>query len=905
MPILSKSDREVLLDKWNRPEVETDEGIYLHQAFEESVRRNPNKVAAIMVEELVSSMLPNEITYEALNVNANQLARHLQQHQVGPETIVGICLERSIESLIVIFAVHKAGGAFLILDPHLPSERLEFIVTDSQLNIVVTIEQWRAKLESLDARTITMDTEQEIISKNNGTNLECHINAGNLAYVVYTSGSTGLPKGVLIEHRGLKTLVAWHQEKELTTEKDRVLHSKPLSFDASYAEIIRGFVVGATLVIVPEQFQKDVAATASIIQKYGITNFSIVPSMLAYLIDEPSLKKCFSLKTLSVGGEALSVELRDRVLEQLNVKLFNFYGPSETTIVVLGKHCESSIPEDVVSIGRPIANANVYIVDDNLQLVPMGCPGELLIGGDCVGRGYLNRAELTIEKFISNSFGKGLLYRTGDLVRYLPGGDIEFLGRIDSQVKMHGLRIELGEIESQLKKFPGVSNAVVLLRKDKSSNTHLVGYLVMRSGKSPSLSEVSGFLKKRLPDYMVPRAFLFLDTLPITPSGKLDSNALLALKPDQLSIEGEYIAPRTSAEEQMASIWKEILGLEKIGVHDNFFDSGGDSLIAVQLFCRFEETFGQKLPLATLFRAPTIAQLATLLTSENEEDEWASIVPIRSSGTKTPLFFVHSHEGNVVGYYDLAQQLDDDQPIYGIQARGLDGIMPLDIKRFEDLARIYIEEIKKVKLHGPYYLSGFCLGGNLAFEMAQQLMQAGEKVELFMIHSNTHYYPQYPESFSHLKQVFYKVIYRIESEIDWFKEAKTNKRVGHLLERIKRFMTIAQTILEKWIRKSLTKFKINISPSQTSHFEALGYRHINMLRRYEFKPYYGNVTLINSERHPFGIIPDETLGWREIVKGEINIYEIPGHRLSMLKQPGVQLLSAKLKKVLQQTENRN
>jgi len=905
LPLLTKAERKLLLFEWNRPKIETADGDYLHQAFEKAVHQNPNKTAAIMVEDLSPSSSAKEITYEALNVKANQLAHYLQQQQVGPESIVGICLERSIESLISILAIHKAGGAFLILDPHLPSERLEFIVTDARLNIVVTIEQWREKLSSIDSQIIAMDTEQSIININDVSNPECHLHSSTLAYVVYTSGSTGLPKGVLIEQRGLKRFIAWHQETEFTTEKDRVLHSKPLSFDASYAEIIRGFAVGATLVIVPEKFQKDVAATALIVQKYYVSIFSIVPSMLTYLLDEPPLKKCHALRTITVGGEALSVDLRDRVLEQLNVELYNFYGPSETTMGVLTKHCKMDNSENSVTIGRPIVNAETYILDANLQPIPIGCPGELLIGGDCVGRGYLNRSELTAEKFIPNSFGSGLLYRTGDLVRYLPDGDIEFLGRIDSQVKVHGLRIELGEIESQLKEFPGISKAVVLLRKDKSDNNHLVGYLVVKSGKPPLLSDVSSFLKKRLPDYMVPRAYMFLDTLPITPSGKLDSKALLALKPDQLGSEREFVAPRTFVEEQMAVIWNEILGLEKIGVHDNFFDIGGDSLNAVQLFCGVEESFGKKLPLATLFRAPTIAQLAKLITSDNEKNKWASLVPIQSSGTKTPLFFVHSHEGNVLGYYDLAQQLDDDQPIYGIQARGLDGIPPEDIKRFEDMASNYIEEIKRVKPHGPYYLSGFCLGGNLAFEMAQQLVIAGEKVELFIVHSNTHNYTQFPASVSRLQKTCYKIIHRIESEIEWFKETSTNKRAVHLFGRIKRLMSIIQAIFEKWIGQSLAKINIKMSHSQTTQFEELGKRHIALFRRYEFKPYVGNVTLINAEKHHKGIIPDATLGWGEIVKGEIDIHEIPGHRLSMIKQPRVKFLAAKLKTALQKAKKRN
>jgi amino acid adenylation domain-containing protein len=904
LPLLSKAERDQLLYEWNQSEVETADGAYLHQVFEEAVQRTPHKVAAIMGENLSPLTLLKEITYETLNVKANQLARHLQKQQVGPETIVGLCLERSIEALIAIIAIHKASGAFLILDPHLPSERLEFIVTDARVNIVVTIEKWREKLTSAGTKTIVMDTEETIINNNDVSNLECHLSDDNLAYVVYTSGSTGLPKGVLIEHRGLKRFIAWHQDTELTTENDRVLHSKPLSFDASYAEIIRGFAVGATLVIVPENFQKDVSATASIIQKYGVTIFSIVPSMLAYLLDELPLKKCHALKTVTVGGEPLSADLRDRVLEKLNVELFNFYGPSETTMGVLVKHCERDSSENSVPIGRPIANAKTYILDDNLQPVPIGCPGELLIGGDSVGRGYLNRPELTAEKFIQNSFGSGLLYRTGDLARYLPDGDIEFLGRIDSQVKLHGLRIELGEIESQLTEFPGISKAVVLLCKDKSGNDHLAGYLVVGSEKRPSLSEVSSFLKKRLPDYMVPRAYLFLDAIPITPTGKLDSKALLALKPEQLGSEREFVVPRTLVEEQMAEIWKEILELEKIGVHDNFFDSGGDSLNAVQLFCRYEESFGKKLPLATLFRAPTIAQLASLVTSEDEKNEWASLVPIRSSGTMPPLFFIHSHEGNVVGYYELAQQLDDDQPIYGIQARGLDGNIPDDIKRFEDMARNYIEEIKRVQPHGPYYLSGFCLGGNLAFEMAQQLMSAGEKVELFMLHANTLHYPQYPESFSRLKQVYYMATHRIESEIEWYRESRNNNRTGHLLERLKRFMTIIQTIVQNWMKRFLAIIKINISASQSSQFEELGKRHIALLRGYEFKPYNGNVTLINSDKHPIGIIPDATLGWGEVVKGGIDIHVIPGHRISMLKQPRVKLLAAKLKRALRKAENR-
>lgn len=578
----------------------------IHQLFEAQVEQTPDAVAVVFAGK--------QLTYRELNSRANQLAHYLQSLGVEPEVLVGICVERSLEMVIGLLGILKAGGAYVPLDPGYPKERLTFMLEDSLTPVLLTTQQLVESLPEHAARVVCLDQDWEIITQHSEENPLNRVAPDNLAYVMYTSGSTGRPKGVCVVHRGVVRLVNGTNYASFSAD-EVFLQLSPISFDASTFEIWGSLLNGAQLVVMPPQ-TPSLQELGQALQQYQVTTLWLTAGLFHLMVDE-RLEDLKGLRQLLAGGDVLSVPHVKRVLQELpDCQLINGYGPTEnTTFSCCYSITDSDQLRDSVPIGFPISHTYCLLLDTNLDPTPIGVPGELYIGGAGLARGYLNQPELTTEKFILSPFSNHLgerLYKTGDLARYLPDGRIEFLGRIDQQVKIRGFRIELGEIEAVLSQHPGVRDAVVIAREDQPSKKRLVAYVVPNEN-APSLSELRQFLKENLPDYMVPSAFVVLETLPLNPNGKVDRRALPAPDRSRPELETPFVAPRTSLEEELAEIWAWAMGVEQVGIYDNFFELGGDSLLAAQLIIRLQEAFEIELPARYLFESPTVAQLAQTL----------------------------------------------------------------------------------------------------------------------------------------------------------------------------------------------------------------------------------------------------------------------------------------------------
>ncbi len=602
LPLMSAAERYRLLVEWNETAVAYPQDQTLAALFEAQVLRSPGAVALIQADRSVS--------YAQLNARANQLAHYLRERSVGPDVPVAICMERSADCLVAILAILKAGAAYLPLDPHYPQDRISFMLTDANVPLVLVHGATRERFAGHDPRVLCVDADQIVISRCPASNGPAPARPEDLAYIIYTSGSTGVPKGVQILQRGICNHLHWISSLLQLSATDRVLHFTSISFDASVWEMLAPLQIGASLYLAKPGDERDMACLARVIDEQQLTGLQVVPSMLRALLAEAQLERCRSLRYLVCGGEALDFELVGRVRDQLPwVRLGNYYGPTEASIDATYLDIEPHLQgTGIVPIGRPIANVRCHVLDGRLQPVPIGVIGELYIGGAGLARGYVNRPELTAERFIADPFRSGeRLYRTGDRVRYLPDGTLAFAGRNDDQVKIRGYRIELGEIEAALGGCAGVRHAVVLAREDQPGLKRLVAYV---AGESLTRESLLAQLKDRLPDYMVPTAIVFLEHLPRLPNGKLDRRALPEPDYEQIKAPGGYSAPGTAMEGLLSEVWAELLGLPRVGVHDDFFALGGHSLLAGQLAARLMRVCGVEVPLRWIFEKPTVAGLA-------------------------------------------------------------------------------------------------------------------------------------------------------------------------------------------------------------------------------------------------------------------------------------------------------
>ncbi|MEH1778655.1 MAG: amino acid adenylation domain-containing protein [Nostoc sp.] len=600
LPILPAVEQQ-LLATWNNTQTAYPQDICIHQLFEAQVEKTPDAIAVVFEDE--------QISYRELNLRANQLAHYLQSLGVAPEVLVGLCVERSLEMVVGVLGILKAGGAYVPLDYAYPQERLAFMLQDAQVSVLLTQEKLKSGLPNHQAKIICLDTNWQ--SQDYGLDNPTHnITSNNLAYVIYTSGSTGQPKGVQIQHQSAVNLLnAVAQEPGLTAE-DTLLSVTSLSFDIAVSEIFLPLSVGAKLVLVSREVAADGTKLLKTLTTSGATFMQPTPVTWRLLL-AAGWQGSPQLKMISTG-EALPRDLANQLLPK-GACLWNLYGPTETTIWSTGYKVTTA--NKAIDIGCPLANTQTYILDSHLQPVPIGISGELYIGGEGLARGYLNRPDLTAEKFISNPFSpnpKSRLYKTGDLARYLPDGHIEYLGRIDYQVKLRGFRIELGEIETALLQHSEVKEAVVIIREDTPNENSLVGYIVAETGQDSLqvISQLRRFLKQQLPDFMVPTIFMALEAMPLTPNGKVDRKALPKPDASRPELEANYIAPRTPIEQQIADIWTQVLNVKQVGIYDNFFELGGYSLLGIQVVSRVRQALQAEILMSNLFELPTVADLA-------------------------------------------------------------------------------------------------------------------------------------------------------------------------------------------------------------------------------------------------------------------------------------------------------
>jgi len=785
-----------------------------------------------------------------------------------------------------VLGILKAGGAYLPLDPAYPQEHLAFMLSDAHTPVLLTQQQLVQKLPEHQARAICLDRDWEVIAHHSQENPVSGAIADNLAYVIYTSGSTGRPKGVEIQHAGLINLVTWHQRVYSVTPADRATLLAGSAFDASVWELWPYLTAGASIRIPIQEIRLSPSKLLEWMAAEAIS-ICFMPTPLAVAVLEEQWPTGLALRFLLTGGDKLRREPR----KASTFSLVNHYGPTENTVVTtcapVGAATRTDAPPP---IGRPIANTQVYLLDAQMQPVPAGVPGELYISGTGLARGYLNRPELTAEKFVPNPFSHkpgARLYKTGDLVRYLPNGNIEFLGRIDDQVKIRGFRIELGEIEAVLSQHPAVQESVVLAREDVPGNKRLVAYVLVNQKPAPSMQELQHFLKEKLPEYMVPSAFVRLETLPLTPNGKVDRRALPAPDTTRPDLQEAFVAPRDTLELQLAHIWESILDVHPIGVTDNFFDLGGHSLLAVRLMSKIQQEFGQNLPLATLFQATTIEQLAITLRQPSGSRHWSPLVKIQPNGSKRPFFCLPGTGGNVLYLYHLARHLGLDQPFYGLQARGLDGEQ-MPHTRVEDMAAYYIEALQAVQPHGPYLLGGHSFGSYVAFEMAQQLQKQGQEVALLAILDTQAPIPDnklveidrddagyLADIAIAIERLFGK---NLSVSYDDLQLLEPDEQLNYLLERLKMVNFFPPEARIPQIRGFLQVFKANAQV----HYVPKGV-------------YPTRITIFRASEE---FSDDPAMGWDKFSSESVETHDVPGNHITMVAEPHVQVLAEQLRACL-------
>ncbi len=697
----------------------------VHELLQDQAQQTPDAIAVEFEGRTLS--------YAELDARSDQLAHLLRDRGVHAETLVGICLERSKEMVVALLAVLKAGGAYVPLDPAYPSERIKYVLEDAGVKLLLTQDTLLESLPATAAEVICLDSDWRAFRHLNSGPGVTDVAPHNLAYVIYTSGSTGKPKGVQLEHRSVVNFL-WSMRREPgLTSNDVLVAVTTLSFDIAGLELYLPLLVGARLVIAPRETTYDGRLLKQLLDRNSATVMQATPATWRVLL-ESGWEGNPNLKVL-VGGEALSADLA-RELAMRCGSVWNMYGPTETTIWSSVYRVEGK-DEKLVPIGKPIANTTFHILDKDRQPVAEGAEGELYIGGEGLARGYFQRDELTAEKFVSDPFSSlpdARIYRTGDLARYRADGNVEFLGRLDHQVKIRGFRIELGEIEAVLEQHPDVSLAVVIAREDTPGDKRLIAYVVPEAAAEPNSAELRQHVARQLPDYMTPSAFVHMEKLPLTPNGKVDRKALPAPTISDFEAPTAYIAPRDETERKLVQLWEEVLGVRPISITANFFDLGGRSLLAARMFTRMSRIFGKELPLSILFRSPTVEQLANELRPLGGDAEYPTLVTIQAKGSRPPFFCVHGGAGSTLFLHRLSRVMGPDQPFYGIEPEGLDG------KKFqrltvEQMATHYLSEIRKVQPQGPYYLGGYCFGGLVAFEMAQQLLQQGERPALVALFS--------------------------------------------------------------------------------------------------------------------------------------------------------------------------
>lgn len=910
MGAMGAAEQADVIARWNMTAAPYPHDQCIHHLFEQQAARTPAGVALIHGDE--------RITYEALNGRANRLARHLQRLGVGPETLVGLYMERSPDAIVALLAILKAGGAYVPLDPSYPAERVAYMIEDAAPAALVTREQRAADLPrphaAWDGRVVVVDgVDAAAIADESVENPASGVTAENAAYVIYTSGSTGQPKGVVAPHHATINRLHWMWQAYPFASGEVCCQKTALSFADSVWEIFGPLSRGVPVVVIPDAALKDADRFVEELAATEVTRLVLVPSLLRLLLQTyPDLRARLPRLTLWVSsGEALPAALCRQFLQRLPDRaLLNLYGSSEVAADVTCYDTRDWDGNSAVPIGRPIANTQLHLLDKQSRPVEIGAIGELYVGGAGLARGYLRRPDLTAERFVQNPFDPdpaARLYKTGDLGRYRPDGVVEYHGRNDQQVKVRGYRVELGDIEAALAAHPGVRESVVVVRdggtpareEAEAGEQRVVAYIVPDRAREVTPAALRDVVAARLPAYMVPSAFVLLDALPLTPNGKVDRQALPA--PDAASMasraSGALVAPATPIQGRLVELWQDLLRVRPIGVTDNFFDLGAHSLLAVRLIAEIERAFGKRLALATLFEEPTIARLAVALGDDDANlTGLAPVQPGAPGNDRRPLYFVHG-DFWAGGFYtlNLARHVGADQPFYTFEQHGLhDEAVPPTI---EEMAAHHVRTLRAHQPDGPYLLGGHCSAGLIAFEMARQLEEQGARVDLLaLVHTaveSGHY--------ATARRVV-EPLGRL-ARLDDARRARLAESLGASLLRLDRLARMDRAERAAAVRgkaRGLPRRGASARHGRNEAAEAqaeapaedmldqrlrarrqrVNAAYIRANRRYVPRRYAGPVALFiaGDERADYG--RDRTMGWGATIDGTLDIQLVPGDHVT-------------------------
>jgi aspartate racemase len=872
LPLLTADERERMLTLGSATASPYPRDASVHALFEERVDATPNAIA------IRSDGAP--ISYIELDGRANRLAHHLLARGVAPDDVVGVCLERSVDAIIALIATLKVGAAFVPLDLLAPPARLGYVLRNAGVRIVLTHGATADKLPADAVELVRLDVDAEAIASNSAERPSIARTGDDLAYVMYTSGTTGDPKGVAVPHRGIVRLVRGTDYADFGADQV-FLQYAPLSFDASTFEIWGALLNGGTLAIAPAG-ALSLDELDHVLEREGVTTLWLTAAVFHQAVLQ-RVDMFRGLRQLLAGGDVLSPRAVRTVREAWpDCRLINGYGPTENTTFSCCHPVQAHQELDrAVPIGSPIANSRVYVLDGRREPVPVGVPGELWLAGDGLALGYLGSPELTADRFVTHRFSDDRverLYRTGDRARWLRDGTIEFMGRVDQQVKLRGFRIEPGEIEATLRRQPGVREAAVLVRGNGNVK-RLLAYVTPHDLDAAALREA---MRATLPEYMIPAAVVTLERLPTTANGKLDRAALP--EPAMPADEASKVAPRNEVERLLVGLWEEVLEQPGIGVRDDFFALGGHSLMAVALFARIEQVLGVALPLATLFRSPTVEALARAITAGRRPSDERSLVPIRTDGHRPPLFAVPGVGGNVLCFHELAAQLPGDRPFFGLQSRGLVADQaPLD--RIEEIASAYIAEVREVQPRGPYHLIGACMGGVIAYEMARQLRAEGEAVDLLGLLETwpPHYSMLVTLSASAVPARLTMAALRVTGAAQTLRQLDGGDRLRYVKSRLAR---VARVVTGRAARGGL---------SNNERINAVTRANKAAVASYRPEPYDGDAVLILAAERRIASAVDPRLSWRNLVRGRLDVLGVPGEDSGlMLRGDAVRILAERI-----------
>lgn len=879
LSMMDSTEEEQILIEFNGTETDYPKDKSIVALFEQQVLYTPEKIALAFKDQ--------ELTYDELNKHSNRFAHYLKSKGLKNGNFVPVCIGRSADLIIAILGVLKAGCAYVPIDPEYPEDRIRFMLKESEASILITNVDSIKKLPELnDITVIQIENDLNKINEQPENDLNIERKPEDIAYVIYTSGSTGLPKGAMVTQKNVISLVK-NVDYVSFNEEDVLISTGSPSFDATTFEYWGMLLNGGQLVMCLEDTLLDNDLLKKEIHKRKVTKMWFTSSWLNEIV-ENDITVFEGLKTIIAGGEKLSEIHIDKIRKTYpGIEIVNGYGPTENTTFSLTYNIKETTISDLIPIGKPLNNRTAYILNNKLQLLPVGVPGEIYLGGDGVSKGYLKRKELTDERFIADIFSKrkngSKLYKTGDIGCWLSDGNIKYLGRIDNQVKIRGYRIEPGEIETVLNECQSVKQSVVQVKEAADGNKILTAYIVPEGDFDKK--EIVSFLKRKLPDYMIPSLWVEMSNLTLTKNGKVDYSSLP--DPDASGLlKNEYESPRNELEWGMAKNWQKLLGVKKVGINDNFFELGGHSLLALRVFGYIEKLTGRKLPISTLFNYPTIKELAGILKEEGWTPKWKSLVAVRPGGSKLPFFCVPAAAGTALQFADLLKYIPKSQPFYVLESIGNDGSEPphTDLR---EMASFYIKEIQSLQPEGPYFLGGRCFGGSVAFEMAQQLTAAGHKIALLIV------FDTWPPFLAPLPVYVPPKRDAKHFIVRSFHHLKT----GELFKVTKKYIAKEYAKIRF---KVLSKIRYTLNDPKKRLYRDLWVLHTGTYVRYIASKYPGKISMIEAE----DLSMEHKDVWNYLADGGLESYIIPGStHFTIMTEPYIKLLSDKLNYFLEKAHS--